>query len=73
LSFDQREPVPGFRFLDSVVQRNRQGLFEVLRDKAIALGLVSIVEAIRYGLQLFDEIEAKCGIEHPNVLLVPTI
>ena len=42
LPFDQRKTVLGFGSLDGVVQRCRQGLFEILRDKAIALGLVGL-------------------------------
>jgi hypothetical protein len=34
--FDQRNPVLGFRPLDRVVQRCRQGTFKVFRNKAIA-------------------------------------
>ena len=59
LPFDQCKTVLGFRPLDRVVQRWRQGLFEVLRDKAIALGLVTIIKTVRYGLEFFDEIEAE--------------
>jgi hypothetical protein len=69
LPFDQRKPVLGFRSLDGVVQPNRQSLFEVLRDKAIALGLVAIVEAVRYRLELFNEIETEIGIKRSDVLL----
>jgi len=61
LPFDQRQPVLSFRSLDGVLQRCRQGLFDVLRDKAKALGLVAIVEAIGYRPQLGDEVEAEIG------------
>src|SRR5919198_2027454 len=73
LPFDQREAVLGFGSLDRVVQRNRQGLFEVLRDKAIALGFVAIIETKGHRLKFFDEIEAETGIEHSDVLLAPTV
>ena len=48
-------------------------LFDVLRDKAITLGIVSIVKTIGYRLEFFDEIEAETGIERSDVLLAPTI
>jgi hypothetical protein len=73
LPLDQRKPVLGFRFLDCVMQRNRQGLFEILRDKAIALGLVAIVETVGYRFELLDEIEAEIGIECPDIFLAPTV
>jgi hypothetical protein len=47
--------------------------FEVLRDKAIALGLIAIVKTIGDRLKLFDEIEAEIGTESPDVLLAPTV
>jgi hypothetical protein len=70
LPFDQRQPVLGFRSLDGVVQRCRQRLLEVLRDKAIALGPVAIVKTVGYRLEFFDEIEAEIRIE--EMLSSPT-
>ena len=73
LPFNQRQPMLGFRFLDGVVQRCRQRLFEVLRNKAVAQGLIAVVETVGYRLELFDEIEAEIGMEWRDVLLAPPV
>jgi hypothetical protein len=63
----------GFRSLDGFVQRCWQGQYEVLRDKAITLGLVPIIKTIGDRLKFFDKIEAEIGIERRDVLLASTI
>ena len=73
LPFDQRQTVFGFRSLDGFVQRCWQGLYEVLRDKAVTLSLVAIVETIGDRLKLFDKIEAEIGTERRDILLASTI
>jgi hypothetical protein len=65
--------VLGFGSLDRVVQRCRQRLFEVLRDKAIAQRLVAVVVPIRDRFQPFDKIEAEIGVERRDLLLATAV
>jgi hypothetical protein len=53
LPFDQRQPVLGFGSLDRVVQRCWERVFDILRDKAIALGLVAIVKTGKIPVRAF--------------------